>query len=54
MQEFMGKWRMSRRTERSASQEHFLDLYELLHHPKPEAIKADIVAIVKAASQGNE
>ncbi|GEM_PF-1561439 len=35
---FVDKWRMSRRTERSASQEHFLDLCELLHHPKPGAV----------------
>src|SRR5271165_7373050 len=34
---FVDKWRKSRRTERSASQEHFLDLCELLHHPKPGA-----------------
>ncbi len=35
---FVDKWRMSRRTERSAAQEHFLDLCELLHHPKPGAV----------------
>ena len=34
---FVDKWRMSGRSERSASQEHFLDLRELLHHPKPGA-----------------
>ncbi len=34
----MGKWRKSRRSERSASQEHFLDLCELLHRPKPGAV----------------
>ena len=35
---FVDKWRKSLRTERSASQEHFLDLCELLHHPKPGAV----------------
>ncbi len=35
---FVDKWRKSRRSERSASQEHFLDLCELLHHPKPGAV----------------
>jgi hypothetical protein len=34
---FVDKWRKSRRSERSAAQEHFLDLYQLLHHPKPGA-----------------
>ncbi|HVF48554.1 MAG TPA: DNA methyltransferase [Pyrinomonadaceae bacterium] len=32
---FVAKWRKSTRTERSASQEHFLDLCELFGHPKP-------------------
>ncbi len=35
---FVDKWRKNLRTERSASQEHFLDLCELLHHPKPGAV----------------
>jgi hypothetical protein len=35
---FVDKWRRSRRTERSASQEHFLDLCEVLKHPKPGAV----------------
>ena len=35
---FVDKWRKSRRSERSASQEHFLDLCELLKHPKPGAV----------------
>ncbi len=48
---FVDKWRKNLRTERSASQEHFLDLCEVLKHPKPEAIRAGIVAMVKAASQ---
>jgi type II restriction/modification system DNA methylase subunit YeeA len=34
---FVDKWRKSRRSERSASQEHFLDLCEVLKHPKPGA-----------------
>ena len=33
--EFMAKWRRVQLTERSASQQHFLDLCELLDHPKP-------------------
>ena len=32
---FIAKWRDQARTERSASQEHFLDLCELLEVPKP-------------------
>lgn len=32
---FISKWRDQTRTERSASQEHFLDLCELLEVPKP-------------------
>lgn len=32
---FVEKWRRSTRSEKSAAQEHFLDLCELLHHPKP-------------------
>ena len=34
-QEFINKWRASTLTERSASQQHFLDLCELLGEPKP-------------------
>ena len=33
--EFIAKWRKNTRTERSASQEHFLDLCEVFGHPKP-------------------
>ncbi|MCY3950184.1 MAG: class I SAM-dependent DNA methyltransferase [Acidimicrobiaceae bacterium] len=33
--EFINKWRASTLTERSASQQHFLDLCELLGEPKP-------------------
>lgn len=33
--QFTAKWNASRRTERSASQEHFLDICELVDHPKP-------------------
>src|SRR5271157_2736468 len=35
---FVDKWRKSRRSERSASHEHFLDLCEVLKHPKPGAV----------------
>lgn len=38
-QEFVDKWRRSRLKERSASQEHFLDLCRMLGHPTPA--KAD-------------
>ncbi len=33
--EFVEKWRKVDLTERSAAQQHFLDLCELLNHPKP-------------------
>jgi hypothetical protein len=33
--EFVAKWRKVELTERSASQQHFLDLCELFDHPKP-------------------
>lgn len=32
---FIAKWQRVRLTERSASQQHFLDLCELVNHPKP-------------------
>jgi hypothetical protein len=32
---FIAKWRNTELTERSASQQHFLDLCELFGHPKP-------------------
>ena len=32
---FITKWKKVYLTERSASQQHFLDLCELLGHPKP-------------------
>jgi hypothetical protein len=33
--EFIAKWRKVALTERSASHQHFLDLCDLLDHPKP-------------------
>jgi hypothetical protein len=33
--DFIAKWHRSERTERSASQEHFLDLCEVFKQPKP-------------------
>jgi len=33
--EFVSKWQKVELTERSASQQHFLDLYEVFDHPKP-------------------
>jgi len=38
--EFIAKWRRVQLTERSASQQHFLDLCELLEHPKPAEVDA--------------
>ncbi len=38
-QEFVDKWRRSKLKERSASQEHFIDLCRMLDHPTP--VKAD-------------
>jgi hypothetical protein len=37
-EEFIGKWRGTTRTERSAAQEHFLDLCALLGVPKPAEV----------------
>jgi len=36
--QFVQKWRGSELTERSASQQHFLDLCELFDHPKPAEV----------------
>jgi hypothetical protein len=36
--EFIDKWRKVELTERSAAQQHFLDLCELLDHPKPAEV----------------
>lgn len=36
-QEFIAKWKKTRLSERSAAQQHFLDLCELLDQPKPAA-----------------
>ena len=33
--DFVAKWRRVQLTERSASQQHFLDLCEVFEHPKP-------------------
>ncbi|NUN49628.1 MAG: class I SAM-dependent DNA methyltransferase [Candidatus Brocadiae bacterium] len=38
--EFIAKWRRNRRTERSACQEHFLDLCRLIDHPAPGDVDA--------------
>jgi hypothetical protein len=34
-QEFVAKWEKVKLSERSACQQHFLDLCDLLGHPKP-------------------
>jgi len=39
--EFISKRRRTLLTERSASQQHFLDLCDLLGHPKPAAADPD-------------
>src|SRR2546423_1073837 len=38
--EFINKWRRVELTERSASQQHFLDLCEVVEHPKPAELDA--------------
>jgi hypothetical protein len=38
---FAEKWRKSKRTEKSAAQEHFLDLCEVIQHPKPGEADAE-------------
>src|SRR5580658_2218236 len=40
-QEFVEKWRRANLSERSACQQHFLDLCELLEQPKPAAADPD-------------
>jgi hypothetical protein len=39
--EFIAKWRRAQLSERSASQQHFLDLCELVGHDKPAAADPD-------------
>ena len=36
--EFVTKWRRVALTERSVSQQHFLDLCEVFRHPKPAEV----------------
>jgi len=36
--EFIAKWSKANLSERAASQQHFLDLCELLDHPKPASL----------------
>src|SRR5713101_7378484 len=40
-QEFIAKWKRANLSERSAAQQHFLDLCELLGQPKPAAADPD-------------
>ena len=40
-QEFIHKWKRANLSERSAYQQHFLDLCELLNQPKPAAEDPD-------------
>lgn len=40
-QEFIAKWQRANLSERSACQQHFLDLCELLDQPKPAAADPD-------------
>src|SRR2546423_1863419 len=37
-QQFIAKWKKAELSERSACQQHFLDLCELLQHPKPAEV----------------
>ena len=37
-QQFIAKWKKAQLSERSAAQQHFLDLCELLDHPKPAEV----------------
>jgi hypothetical protein len=39
--EFIRKWQDTAFTERSACQQHFLDLCEMLAHPKPADLSND-------------
>ena len=39
--EFIQKWSQSSLTERSAAQQHFLDLCEVVGHPKPTDVDLD-------------
>jgi hypothetical protein len=41
--EFIQKWQAAQLSERSAGQQHFLDLCDLLAQPKPAA--ADLLAL---------
>lgn len=51
--EFIAKWRRVQLTERSASQQHFLDLCALLDHPTPAEIdpRGDFFTFEKGASK---
>src|ERR1700682_3339129 len=40
-QEFIAKWQRANLSERSAAQQHFLDLCDLLGQPKPAAADPD-------------
>ena len=40
-QEFITKWQRAQLSERSACQQHFLDLCDLLGQPKPAAADPD-------------
>jgi hypothetical protein len=51
--EFIAKWKRVELTERSAAQQHFLDLYDLLDHPKPAEVdpRGDFFTFEKGASK---
>jgi len=40
-QDFIAKWQRANLSERSAAQQHFLDLCDLLGQPKPAAADPD-------------
>jgi hypothetical protein len=49
-QEFIAKWSKVDLTERAAAQQHFLDLCELVGHPKPAA--ADLTGVTFTFEKG--
>lgn len=51
--EFIAKWRRAELTERSASQQHFLDLCDLLDQPKPAEVdpRGDFFTFEKGATK---
>ena len=54
VQDFIAKWQANTRTERAASQEHFLDLCALLGEPTPNSDPTgDAYAFEKGAAKAS-